>query len=323
MDAGKDETVDSEQSSATRLPYSQCSRSMQSRRRAQLIKAICSIAGEPEGSINKSECMQLIHDTMRMPQMRTAEGEVGDSKALVKVMENIKALHEAMPIDSRTAILALVSEAFTGAELRTRWKLTFGSHQLQAARQLAQSKQFSLPVNWQSKKHPPVSKQPKSSEFVSRLHEFLDQNSIVDNSGQRVALRSLRQLHREFIEGDPGRNQISFSNFRSLAKAYVRLPSSTQGSQPMGSQQMDLATQLSLPQELLLPPMLQPMQFDSLLLSTQPPAPPPVSNYDIPTIQSIFDLAASSSSGAQQQPQQNPADSQPPDDTFPSQFFYL
>ncbi|KAJ2449435.1 hypothetical protein EV183_004892 [Coemansia sp. RSA 2336] len=314
MDAGKDEASESEPPSA-RVPYSQCSRSTQSRRRAQLVKAICEMAGEPEESADKSECMQLLHDTMRMPQMRATE-EVGDSKALAKVMENIRIMHEAMPKDSRTAILALVAEAFTGAELRDRWNLSFGNHQLHAARQLAQGKQFSLPANWQSKKHPPASKQPKGSEFTAKLHRFLDKNSIIDNAGQRVALRSLRQLHREFVDAG---NQVSFSNFRALAKAYVRLPNNTQEShQPMSSQ-MDLATQLSLPQELLLPPMLQPMQFDSLLLSTQPPVPPPVSTYDIPTIQSIFDLAALSSNSTQQ-PQPNPESSQPPDNTF--QFFY-
>ncbi|KAJ1869754.1 hypothetical protein LPJ55_005150 [Coemansia sp. RSA 990] len=316
MNTSKDEAAESEPTNA-RVPYSQCSRSTQSRRRAQLLKAICEIAGESEESADKSECMQLLHDTMRMPQMHATE-EVGDSKALVKVMENIRIMHEAMPKDSRTAILALVSEAFTGAELRNRWNLSFGNHQLHTARQLAQTKQFSLSANWQSKKHPPASKQPKGNEFTARLHKFLDKNSIIDNTGQRVALRSLRQLHREFV--DEG-NQASFSNFRALAKAYVRLPNNTQESQPMGSQ-MDLATQLSLPQELLLPPMLQPMQFDSLLLSTQPPAPPPISTYDIPTIQSIFDLAASSSNNTQQL-QPIPENSQPPDDTFPSQFFYL
>ncbi|KAJ2641605.1 hypothetical protein IW137_003026, partial [Coemansia sp. RSA 1287] len=138
---------------------------------------------------------------------------------------------------------------------------------------------------------------------------LLDARSEVDARGERVATQSLRSLHREFVDLDE-RNRISFSAFRQLALAHVRLGAEAEELPDFGA--LDLASQLALPQ-LLLPPMesmpMQPMPFGDLLLSQ----PPTHSAYDIPTIQSFFDLAGTMPSTS------DPADPS----TLPAEFFYL
>ncbi|KAJ2660843.1 hypothetical protein IW148_003642 [Coemansia sp. RSA 1199] len=284
------------------LKYSESSASVQSRRRAQLVQHIRELAGGGD-----EESAHLLRDVLNMPGMRAVGADLAEGTALRTVMENIRLMHDAVPAERRTAVLALAAPAFTGPELRDKWGISFGTHQLQDARRIARDHAFHVEPR---ARHVPASRRPKDDAFVQRLHELLDARSEVDARGERVVTQSLRSLHRDFVALDE-RNRISFSAFRQLALGHVRLGADADEVPDFGS--LDLASQLALPQ-LLLPPMesmppMQPMPFGDLLLSQ----PPTHSAYDIPTIQSFFDLAGT------MPPTSDPADPS----TLPAEFFYL
>ncbi|KAJ2830623.1 hypothetical protein IWW50_000162 [Coemansia erecta] len=281
----------------SRLAYSACSRSGQSRRRAQLAQLINELAGSDE----PAEIARLVRETLNTPALRDAGTEVTEGASLRTVMENIRLMHTLVPAERRTAVLALAAGAFTGPELRERWKLVFGPHQLQDARRIARDHAFAIEPQ---PRHVPPTRRPKDDAFVQRMHEFLDTRSNVDARGERVATQSLRSLHREFVALDE-RNRVSLSAFRQLALNHVRLDADAEVVPDYGV--LDLTTGLSI-EQLLLPP---PMPFGDLLLS-QPPA-ASASAYDIPTIQSIFDFAGGLTTGNQQALQtQQPQLLQPP-----------
>ncbi|KAJ2297116.1 hypothetical protein IWW55_004899 [Coemansia sp. RSA 2706] len=309
-------------------PYSSCSPTVQSRRRADLVFHICALAGVSEDAEDKSECVQLLRDVLAQAPLRSVGEQVAEGAALRTVMGNIKRMHDAVPPERRTQVLALAAPAFTSPELRTRWQLNFGTHQFQEARQLARAGRFAVEPR---ARHMPESRRPKSDEFVARLHAFLDARSRVDAQGRRIAGQSMRSLHRAFVDMDAGRNKVSYSAFRRLALAHVRLPSAEalqprelppQGLPPLGPQPLELqpldpqppdfgalglASQLSLPlpQLPLSQLLLEPMSFDNLLLASQPSASQSTAPvYDIPTIQSLIDLA-SSGAGAEPTPPQS------------------
>ncbi|KAJ2355707.1 hypothetical protein H4S02_012886, partial [Coemansia sp. RSA 2611] len=198
-------------------PYSSCSPTVQSRRRADLVFHICALAGVSEDAEDKSECVQLLRDVLAQAPLRSVGEQVAEGAALRTVMGNIKRMHDAVPPERRTQVLALAAPAFTSPELRTRWQLNFGTHQFQEARQLARAGRFAVEPR---ARHMPESRRPKSDEFVARLHAFLDARSTVDAQGRRVAGQSMRSLHRAFVDMDAGRNKVSYSAFRRLALAH-------------------------------------------------------------------------------------------------------
>ncbi|KAJ1822084.1 hypothetical protein LPJ56_001003 [Coemansia sp. RSA 2599] len=202
-------------------PYSQCSASVKSRRRAKLLSLLAELAGGSPTSIDEQTA--LLHDTLVRSADENAralyEGLV-DMSVLGEVMGNVGAMYASLPGDRRAGVLALVANAFTAAELGQRWGIQAGEHQLQAARLLAAQKRF--PVDTYVRSVPP-SKAKKSDGVRRSVQDLVARyaaGSEVAPDGRRVlaAGESLRSLHRRFLEehGDKAGGGMSFSTFRAL-----------------------------------------------------------------------------------------------------------
>ncbi|KAI8318042.1 hypothetical protein GQ54DRAFT_300878 [Martensiomyces pterosporus] len=206
--------------------YSQCSASVQSRRRTQLYHAICELAGvdteTASEEVVQAECAQLLAETLKKTAPAKALfGAILDSGPLDSVMSNVKAMHESLPVERRNGVLALVANVFTGTELQQRWGFEFGSHQLRSAKQMATAKTFSVESY---KRVLPPSRQPKSDEFVEGVVQFITKHSAdsSDDDGQRTITKPLRALHREFLEQSPPQS-ISYTAFRALVLSRFKL----------------------------------------------------------------------------------------------------
>ncbi|KAJ2807398.1 hypothetical protein H4R21_000493 [Coemansia helicoidea] len=215
---------DDDDAAPTGQPYSECSASMQSRRRAQLARALCELAGVSDGESGAGECAQLLRDTLAKTQgMRAVLGQMDAGSELNLVMANIRAMHDAAEAEQRTQVLALAAGVFTGGELKQRWGLAFGNHQLKEARRIADTADYAASGRSRARFVPP-SKRPKSDEFVRRLEQFLATRAHPDDgSGRRVLDRPLRTLHREFVAAAPADNSISLSKFHALATVRFRV----------------------------------------------------------------------------------------------------
>ncbi|KAI9504843.1 hypothetical protein BX070DRAFT_221005 [Coemansia spiralis] len=205
-----------EESNETTI-YTQCSASAQSRRRQQLYSFMCQQAG----SSDPGELTSLLEDTLRAHSKPTCNSMMGS--ALDQVLSNIKVLHDVVPLELRTAILALVANVFTSAELKTRG-FAFGTHQFQEARRLVDVC-FAGVFN-EKQKFVPKSKMPKSEDFIRRVVAFVKQFEV-----DGVVGRPVRALHREFVKLSE-ENQVSFSTFRAIVVGRFRLPTSGSSGQP-------------------------------------------------------------------------------------------
>ncbi|KAJ1944087.1 hypothetical protein GGF37_002354, partial [Kickxella alabastrina] len=218
--------------------YSQCSDSVKSRRRALLFQTLLDLAGVSESSSSSSasaatkECSHLLRDTLLLLRSEDAAAarrvydaitEEHSSRTLGQVMANISAMHEQLPSDRRSGVLALVARVFTGPELKAQWGMRFGNHQLQTARRLATEGSF--PVDPHARSMPP-SKKPKGAEPREAVEQFLMSSAEADVDGRLVLLRPLRELHREFLCVAPVcAKNMCYSTFRVLSLAKFSLAS--------------------------------------------------------------------------------------------------
>ncbi|KAJ2708753.1 hypothetical protein H4R19_004593 [Coemansia spiralis] len=341
-------------------PYSECSVSVQSRRRAQLARVLCELAGVRDGESGADECALLLRDTLAKTQgMKAVLGQLDGGSELSLVMANIKAMHEAVAAEQRTRVLALVASVFTGAELKKRWGLAFGNHQLKDARHIADTADYAAASS--RPRFVPPSKRPKSDEFVHRLEHFLAAHALpADGSGSRrqVLDRPLRALHREFVAMAPADNSISLSKFHALATARFRVADRPTDSAdedanalallgasapfpltagllldtPVSSSvtALDLSA-LGASQPLLLPPPVPPaldgLSADAMAMFVGMGTTPASSTaYDVPTIQSILNLPYIDLPTTQHLPQQQQQPPPPPPsaaEALPSDFFFL
>ncbi|KAJ1717873.1 hypothetical protein LPJ61_007092, partial [Coemansia biformis] len=199
-----------------------------------LSRLLCELAGAApgEGGVNAAECALLLRDTLAKSAGMKGVAEMMDAGSeLNALMTNIKAMHEAAGAEQRTKVLALAAGVFTGNELKQRWGLAFGNHQLKEARRIAANCDYGAE---RRARFVPPSKRPKSDEFVKRLELFLEERAQPATSGhageRRVVDRPLRALHREFVAAAPAENSISLSTFRALAAVRFRLPERHSGS---------------------------------------------------------------------------------------------
>ncbi|KAJ1801048.1 hypothetical protein LPJ59_000607 [Coemansia sp. RSA 2399] len=320
-------------------PYSQCSASAQSRRRTQLHNTIAQLSGGQA----TNERVLLVSETLSKADRAVHEGII-DTTPLRAIMANIRTMHDAAPPEQRTAVLALVAGSFPGPELKQKWGFSFGTHQLQAAKRMGSDGSFANNLFESHKRAMPPSRQPKPSDFVERLVQYVGEHT--KDGSDTVLARPLRALHRDFVNKTAD-NKVSFSTFRALVLERFRLPGTDetakdaeienegdtekqqQEQQQQGENPYDYTQPLSMNQGL--EGLISSLDFSSLGVDTmyyrqqpanlslpslqsltagvvQPPQVLPSASRlsEIPTIQNLFDLASfnNSNNNNQQQHQQ-------------------
>ncbi|KAJ2658717.1 hypothetical protein IWW48_003865 [Coemansia sp. RSA 1200] len=236
-------------------PYSKCSASAQSRRRAQLHRTIARLSGtqatkttattdtdtdtDVDTTTATAERVQLVSDTLSKADMPAYDSLI-DASPLRDIMANIRTMHYAAPPTLRTAVLALVAGKVSATELKQKWGFSFGTHQFQAAKQMGSDGSFAThmfespmllpPSPHNNRKRAmmmlPPSRRPKPDEFVDRLVEFVSKHTTAKDGSENVLARPLRALHRDFVSMG-AENKVCFSTFRALVLERFRLPGTT------------------------------------------------------------------------------------------------
>lgn len=229
-----------EDTDTKQLPYSQCSKSQQSRRRAQLVSTLQQLSGiSDNGEQLEAECVALLRDTAsRNPLLAPLQNDHKPSDDLLQqLIQNIKDRHDSLPDEKRTETLALVANVFSRKDLKDKYKFYFGNRQIQAAKQMATDRQFVVEPD---EHFTPRIRLPKTAQFVDKIEEFLNSNSAPSSSlteitsGKRVLTKALRALHREFIQLSSA-NRISFSAFRAIALEKFTFPGQKEPEEPLPS----------------------------------------------------------------------------------------
>ncbi|KAJ2695425.1 hypothetical protein GGH99_000154 [Coemansia sp. RSA 1285] len=258
-------------------PYSKCSASAQSRRRAQLHRTIARLSGtqatttttDTATDINTAERVRLVSDTLSKTDMPAYDSLINASP-LRGIMANIRTMHYAAPPTLRTAVLALVAGKVSATELKQKWGFSFGTHQFQAAKQMSSDGSFAThmfespmllpPSSHNSRKRAmmmlPPSRRPKPDEFVDRLVEFASKHTTTKDGSDNVLARPLRALHRDFVSMG-AENKVCFSTFRALVLDRFKLPGTTTKASDHVEQEQEKAEEVSSTKNQQLPQSLE------------------------------------------------------------------
>ncbi|KAJ1767066.1 hypothetical protein LPJ74_005571 [Coemansia sp. RSA 1843] len=292
------------------------------------------------GAQTTDERVQLVSETLSKTDSAMYEGLI-DTAPLRSIMANIRTMHDAAPPEQRTAVLALVAGAFSGPELKQKWGFSFGTHQLQTAKRMSSDGSFANHLFEPHKRAIPPSRQPKPSDFVERLVQFVSKHTKDGEGNSNVLARPLRALHRDFVS-KTAENKVSFSTFRALVLERFKLPGTEESAEDADIENEKDADEMQQSQQLPENPydttqpfslnqglegLISSLDFSSLGMDpmyyrqqpvnlslpslqsltagvTQQPQIPSVSRIsEIPTIQNLFDLASFNNNNPQPQPQ--------------------